>query len=381
MPLRLALRFTICLFALGTLPARTVTGHDFTFTETLVILKSDGTYQIDMTVDVDAMALGVSSSQDSKIVTDALRGMTPDRLQAAREHAANTIQRRVRVRFDGVEQKSLLDVDFPRERSSFQEEGAEPSVFGTVARLSGRIPSGAEEFTFGASKTFMQLHLTVLDQRTATGIKYVLALSQDCPPYRLSGEESQANYALDAWIVYLVLGFQHIIPKGLDHILFVLGLFLLSAKLRPLLSQVTAFTIAHTITLALSVHGVIALPSRLTESLIALSIAYVAIENIYTTELKPWRPVVVFAFGLLHGLGFAGVLGELGLPRQDFLQALIGFNIGVELGQLSVVLLAFLIVGRIEDDSWYRKAVVIPLSAFIAAVGLYWTFQRAFFVA
>jgi hypothetical protein len=106
---------------------------------------------------------------------------------------------------------------------------------------------------------------------------------------------------------YLWLGYTHILPKGLDHILFVLGLFLLSARFKPLLMQVTAFTIAHSITLGLSMYGIVSLPSRIVEPLIALSIAYVAIENVLTRELKPWRIALVFMFGLLHGLGFAGV--------------------------------------------------------------------------
>ena len=118
---------------------------------------------------------------------------------------------------------------------------------------------------------------------------------------------------------YLVLGYTHILPKGLDHILFVLGIFLLSPRVKPMLLQVTAFTIAHSITLGLSIYGVVSLPSRVVEPLIALSIAYVAIENLVTRELKPWRLALVFMFGLLHGLGFAGVLRELGLPRDEFL--------------------------------------------------------------
>ena len=111
---------------------------------------------------------------------------------------------------------------------------------------------------------------------------------------------------------YLQLGFVHIVPEGLDHILFVLGIFLLTTRLRPILVQVTAFTIAHSVTLGLTMYGVVALRPRIVEPLIALSVAYVAIENIVTSKLTPWRPAVVFCFGLLHGMGFAGVLGELG---------------------------------------------------------------------
>ena len=136
---------------------------------------------------------------------------------------------------------------------------------------------------------------------------------------------------------YLTLGYTHILPKGLDHILFVLGLFLLRAALRPVLVQVTTFTLAHSLTLALSLYGVVSLPARVVEPLIALSIVYVAVENLRTQALTPWRVALVFMFGLLHGLGFAGVLTDLQLPRGDFLVALLGFNLGVEAGQLSVI--------------------------------------------
>src|SRR5205823_5104476 len=127
--------------------------------------------------------------------------------------------------------------------------------------------------------------------------------------------------------------FTHIVPGGLDHILFVLGIFLLSMKVKPVLAQVTAFTLAHSITLGLTIYGLVSVSPRVVEPMIALSIAYVAIENIATTALRPSRVAIVFAFGLLHGMGFAGVLKELGLPRAEFLTALVTFNVGVELGQ------------------------------------------------
>ncbi len=175
---------------------------------------------------------------------------------------------------------------------------------------------------------------------------------------------------------YLVLGYTHILPKGLDHILFVLGIFLLSPRVKTMVLQVTAFTVAHSITLGLSIYGLVSLPSRVVEPLIALSIAYVAIENLITRELKPWRLALVFTFGLLHGLGFAGVLRELGLPREEFLTGLLTFNLGVEGGQLTVIAIAMLLVWPFVQRGWYRHRVVIPASLVIAAIGIYWTITR-----
>ena len=177
---------------------------------------------------------------------------------------------------------------------------------------------------------------------------------------------------------YLVIGFEHIVPKGLDHILFVIGIFLLSIRLKTLLLQITAFTIAHTITLGLSIYGVISVSPGVVEPLIALSIAYVGLENCFSSKLQPWRVALVFCFGLLHGLGFAGVLSEIGLPRSEFMTALISFNIGVEFGQLAVIGVCLLLLGWCRSRSWYRNYVAIPLSALIFVIGLYWTWERIF---
>ena len=178
---------------------------------------------------------------------------------------------------------------------------------------------------------------------------------------------------------YLALGFTHIVPYGFDHMLFVLGIFLLSRRLRQVLAQVSAFTVAHSITLALSVYGIVSVSPSVVEPLIAVSIAYVAIENIFISELKPWRVGLVFAFGLLHGMGFAGALKELGLPRSEFVTALVTFNVGVEAGQLAVIGAAFLIVGwYCGSRHWYRRLVVVPASALIACTAVYWTVERLY---
>ncbi len=200
-----------------------------------------------------------------------------------------------------------------------------------------------------------------------------------------------------AWRVfvrYIGVGFDHIIPKGLDHILFVLGLFFLSMKMRPLITQVTVFTVAHTITLALASLQIVTISASIVEPLIALSIVYVAVENIFAKGIKWWRPLIIFGFGLLHGLGFASVLGEFGLAPGRFVAGLIGFNIGVEVGQLAVIGLAALALWlslraahmadleeaemRVRDPDVMFRAISICGSILIAIVGAYWAFERVF---
>ncbi len=180
---------------------------------------------------------------------------------------------------------------------------------------------------------------------------------------------------------YLKLGYAHILPLGFDHILFVVGLCLLSNKIKVILWQATAFTIAHSITLALSMKSIIVAPSAVVEPIIALSILFVAIENLLLTELKPWRVIIVFMFGLIHGMGFASALNEIGLPRNKFLTSILSFNVGVELGQISIILAVFLLlVIPLGKKPNYRKMVVFPISILIALIALYWTIQRVFFV-
>jgi hypothetical protein len=184
----------------------------------------------------------------------------------------------------------------------------------------------------------------------------------------------------DAALLYLQLGFVHILPLGFDHILFVLGLFLLSPKLKPVLWQATAFTVAHSITLGLAMFKVITPSPEIVEPIIALSIMYVALENILSPTLKRSRIGIVFLFGLVHGMGFANALGELGLPQNSYLTSLIMFNVGVELGQLAVILSAFFLFGKwFGNKSYYRKAIVIPLSILITIMAGYWTIERIFF--
>lgn len=193
----------------------------------------------------------------------------------------------------------------------------------------------------------------------------------------IEGIAAPGNWA--TFTSFIRSGFVHVVPLGVDHILFVLGLFLLSRRWKPLLLQVTAFTLAHTLTLGLAASGMVQVPASVVEPVIAGSIVVIALENIFYPRYTPWRLLVVFVFGLVHGLGFAGALSRLDLPASALLVGLLGFNLGVELGQLTVIAAGLLLTIWLRDPDRYRRAVVIPGSLAIAAMGAYWMIERVFF--
>lgn len=351
--------------------------HEPTITRASAVFAADGTYRIEMACDFDALLLGMKPGRLSEDDYARLRAIPKAEFDLRLDRLRSTFDMQVRPLFDGVApDRKVISVDFPEFAGA--QAGASPSnpIMGRLVVLSGRTPTGARSFALSCIDAFDWINLTVAHAGSDAETTDAFKGGQPSGEYPLQTTPVRSSLA-HIIAEYLVLGYEHIVPKGLDHILFVLGLYLLSPKLKPLLMQLTAFTIAHSITLALSMTGVFSLPASIVEPAIAASIAYVAIENIARSELKATRTVVVFLFGLVHGLGFAGVLSELGLPRGAFLPALVSFNVGVELGQISVVLGALLVTGWFRNRAWYRVGAVIPASCAIAAVGLYWAVERA----
>jgi hydrogenase/urease accessory protein HupE len=187
---------------------------------------------------------------------------------------------------------------------------------------------------------------------------------------------------IDNLLAFIELGFRHILPLGLDHILFIVAIFLNARGWASLLLQATTFTIAHTITLGLAAAGVIHAPAEMVEPLIALSIAALAIEAVVFERGNVWRLPVIFGFGLFHGLGF-GEQMKLYLTDADFGTGLTGFTIGVELGQLAILAASAIAAGaakfaleRFGKGALYRNVFVRPVAILIAVIGLYWFVQR-----
>lgn len=243
-------------------------------------------------------------------------------------------------------------------------------------RLSGPIPGGARTFAWSNRAPLGSYLLTLRTEGEAA-------------PQRmwLEGAETSAPFPLRASVVpatrgevvhrYLTLGFTRMLPGGAEQILFVLCLFLLRRESRAILLQVAIFLTALTIALALTTYGIVALREAILAPLLALSLVTVAAENVFTRRLSPWRIALILGFGLIHGIGLAGVLSELGLPRSEFLPALMAFQGGVVLALLTVVLTAFFLFGRaFRNEPWYRRRVVVPASILTASIGLFWAVQR-----
>lgn len=206
------------------------------------------------------------------------------------------------------------------------------------------------------------------------GRMIAFVFSPDNPILKTSLKSRQQEILTQAWNFFR-FGNRHILT-GYDHLLFLFSLLVISKRFRQVIGIVTAFTIAHSITLALAALHILALPSRLTESLIALTIAYVAAENIRNKLIAP-RWVTTFSFGFIHGFGFASALAERGLQHSTLAISLASFNIGIEIGQIALVLAAWPILTFLARRHWQPRFTMIASSGVIL-LALYWFAQRAF---
>ena len=339
-------------------------------------MQPNGDYSIMISLNLEAILSGIGAEHEDTDDSpnaeryNTLRALSPNELRSAFQPFEKEFLEGVTLRFgdDIAESPQLGQLTIP-------EIGDLELARISEVILTGVVPYGAESFVWQWKEAFGSSVIRVLPQGEGDGVSFWLQNGDPSEPISIAGIDQRTRW--EQFLDYIIIGFEHIVPKGLDHILFVIGIFLLSSHWKPLLTQVTAFTIAHSITLGLSIYGIVQLPSNIVEPLIAASIVYVGIENLFTQKLQKWRAAVVFAFGLLHGLGFASVLFEIGLPRDAFLEGLLAFNIGVELGQLAVIAVAFVVIGFWgRNREWYRPWVIVPGSLAVSVVGGWWFLER-----
>jgi len=347
-----------------------------------ITVREDGLLTARIRLNLEALLAGIGpehkNTQDSPNAAqyDALRQLPPEQLRRRFDQRRAEIVGAIELKVDGRRVPlAFVALQVP-------PVGNTALARTSVLELAARLPLPARAFTWRWPRAYGDVVLRVAlpganGKEEGRGFVYagLVRAGAESPPISLA--ELKPPSAWDVFLRYIVIGFEHILPLGMDHILFVVGLFLLSASIGSLLWQVSSFTLAHTITLGLAMAGYITAPPAIVEPLIALSIVYVAAENVITGKLHSWRPVIIFLFGLLHGLGFASVLAEIGLPEGTFAAGLVGFNIGVELGQLAVIALCFLAVGLwFRNRSWYRSRITVPASLVVAAIGAWWFFER-----
>jgi hypothetical protein len=346
-----------------------------------ISVYTSGKVHVDLRVSVEALLTGINAryknTQDAPNAAeyDALRVLPPEALREKFIPFEQTLLEKIDMLADGVEVELVIDkvtipaagyTKVPRisvieltgtlERSTKELEWYYPAQFGDNAVRVRQVDEENEQW-----------HWSEWQWIREDSVSKPFPLDELFT--RLPVHEVVLNY--------ISIGFDHILPRGTDHILFIIGIFLLSVQLRPLLWQVTMFTIAHTITLGLAMTGYLDIPERIVQPLIALSIAWIGVENVFFPHLSRHRLAIVFGFGLLHGIGFADALADFGMPDGAFITALISFNIGVELGQIAIIGLCLLAFGLwFRNRDWYRTLFVIPASLFIAVVGLFWTFDR-----
>ena len=366
--------------AVGLLGGGASLAHDFTITETTLLVRGDQRFQVDLICDLDALLLGAGSGHDPDELERMIREMEPELRSQRIERLRQLFLRRVRVRVDG--ERVPFRVVFPDREEGFVESGASAGYLGVTARLVGEVPDDGSTVTFWASRAFAAVHLTAHVPGQSSTRSMVLQVAEESPPLPLTpGAASQLGLvdpdgaSTRDFMSWVQLGFVHILPAGTDHVLFVMALALGTRAWRPLILLVTTFTVSHSVTLALASLGVVPAGGRAVEIVIAASIVFLAIENLFEVKLGA-RLAVVFVFGLLHGLGFASVLSELLAPGSALGLALLGFNVGVELGQLLVVGLVFGALYHVREADWLQKRVVLPGSLAIAAIGLFWAVER-----
>lgn len=351
-------------------------------------LASSAANQLDLTLDMNAEIF--LSGVDAGNLTDTDDSQKSDEYDRYRAQDAATLDKAVRARWQQLAQHISIENGDTRLELTLRDVTVETGLLDEQIRQT-RIEFSAapldsnKEIILGWAG---QLGPLIVRQISSTEPSDDSAISASAlyAAYLAPGERSDAIQLaggteislFDVVRRYLHSGFVHIIPLGLDHILFVLGLFLFSLSGRVLFYQISLFTLAHTATLALSSLGIVRISGQIVEPLIALSIAYVAIETIWAkSRFSMQRALLIIGFGLLHGLGFASVLADFGLPDAQFIPALISFNIGVEAGQIAIVAPLYLLVRWLRPaNRFYQFFIQIPTSVLIASIGLYWTLER-----
>ena len=321
---------------------------------------------------IDASNITDTNSSPLSATYDDLRSLTRENLKILLIESWDDIQSKINLNINEVSTKfELVDINIEANRDF---EISRDSIL----YLKYELDDDDEFLTFKWSEKYGPIIIREINELKKEDDLYTEYLQAGLQTDKIFIKSENTQSIFKSIINYFILGIQHIIPKGLDHILFIVGLFFFSVTLRPLLIQVTMFTIAHSITLIFVSVSYINVNPLIVEPIIALSIAYVGIENIFKQYVKEYlRYIIIFFFGLLHGLGFALVLSDIGYQSSKLILNLISFNLGIEASQIFIILSLYVLLGiKFSNKKYYRYIFQVPVSFFIALIGIYWFFER-----
>ncbi len=299
----------------------------------------------------------------------------PEELERIRRETENTLRSLMRFTFSDDEIAWKIEFpDFEKQPFSLPEEAADWALISTRVVMEKQSAPGELKIHWSGEE---ESELIVLTEEGEEGKLVSVLPGNTVTLVKVEASGESVEVPQSSAMSWILSGFHHVVPLGLDHMLFILGLFLMVPQWKPLLKQSLMFTLAHSVTLALSILGFISLPSKLVEILIAFSIAFIGVENLVSKKVGNLRLGLVLAFGLIHGMGFASVLAEKleGLPRQRLTVPLVSFNVGVELAQITVLCLAFLVLWPLRK--WENKVQVLG-SILVTCAGLGWMIERIF---
>ena len=375
------LRFFACLLVLaGSLPR--VEAHQVASVE-LEFLKVDATWRLDGEMDIAYMLPETRNIPGGPPLSrEAVMKSAPAELARIRKETEATLRKLIRLTFADKEVAWRVEFpDFKKQPFDLPPEAGDIALI-TTHLVIDALPGAGELRAHWSGE--QETELIILTEQgedanivsTLPGGTLMLLKQSD------SGKSAPVEQPFSGG--WLQVGFHHVLPEGRDHMLFILGLFLLVPNWKSMMGQSLLFTLAHSITLALAVFSLVSIPEKLwgianpVEVLIAVSIAWIGIENLLTRKLGKQRLVLIFCFGLLHGLGFASAIGNKmdGIPKSQLAGPLLGFNVGVELAQITVLATAFLVLWLLRK--WTLQVQTIG-SAFIAMAGIAWAIQRVFF--
>lgn len=301
----------------------------------------------------------------------------PEELARIRRETEKTLRRLLTMTFASEPIKWRIEFpDFDKDPFKLPEEYADWALM--TVRLVVDTQSGTGDFAIHWDKDD-KAELIILTSDNEDGEIVSVQPGGSLVLLHQEADKEAVAASVHSFSSWVLSGFRHVLPLGLDHMLFIFGLFVAVLKWRPMLSQSLLFTLSHSLTLALCAFGWISLEPRLIEIFIAFSIAFIGIEDLLRVKVGKRRYVLVFVFGLLHGMGFANVLADKvsGVPKEDLVKPLLGFNLGVELAQITVILLGFLLFMVIGKK---RRKIGQTLSACVVALaGLGWMVERIFF--